>query len=411
MDSKERCSECGCQCSQCDRHELQLHREIEALKQRVIERDFHILRLETNVLREAERYPHGEVGELRSQLGQWQDKYDRLLEAHKKLQRVNQNLEDKLLRIVDKYETDKAALSQDVANLTTHLVSARTELNRHRDLSERYRSDLHLAIQLLQCKPSTFISRRLETVSGQCGRRGQLLWTAVVVVDSVDGCGRMWTLPVDLQQKVKSCLNSHQKEQQQRKPDFKVIRVPISTFPPTAMVYAVDKAGEAEAPPEPDVAEDERVSAAILARVLEERERERSAGCSCGAGGLGPRLVDVSCQTQPTHIGDRDAVCQPFVFEPGGRRGGADPEPVALRQTVVIGRPRPARPASGEPAPWWPAAEPAADPAVWDNNFDFSPPRSRAESHRTESVSSSESMSAASAGALSAAALRMETRI
>ena len=66
-----------------------------------------------------------------------------LLEAHKKLQRVNQNLEDKLLRIVDKYETDKAALSQDVANLTTHLVSARTELNRHRDLSvstdpERY---------------------------------------------------------------------------------------------------------------------------------------------------------------------------------------------------------------------------------------------------------------------------------
>ena len=43
----------------------------------MIERDFHILRLETNVLREAERYPHGEVGELRSQLGQWQDKYDR----------------------------------------------------------------------------------------------------------------------------------------------------------------------------------------------------------------------------------------------------------------------------------------------------------------------------------------------
>ncbi|XP_037073204.1 tight junction-associated protein 1-like [Pollicipes pollicipes] len=247
MDSKETCPECGCACSQCDPHALHLHREIESLKQRVIERDFHILRLETNVLREAERYPHGEVGELRGQLGQWQDKYDRLLEAHKKLQRVNQNLEDKLLRIVDKYETDKTALGQDVANLTTHLVAARTELNRHRDLSERYRNDLHLAIQLLQCKPSTFISRRLET------------------------------LPVDLQQKVKSCLNSHQKEA--RKPDFKVIKVPISTFPPTAMVYAVDKAGEAEEP-EPDVAEDERVSAAILARVLEERERERTAGCA-----------------------------------------------------------------------------------------------------------------------------------
>ena len=53
-------------------------------------------------------------------------------------------------------------------------------------------------------------------------------------------------LPVDLQQKVKSCLNSHQQEQAQRRPDFKVIKVPISTFPPTAMVYAVDKAGEGE---------------------------------------------------------------------------------------------------------------------------------------------------------------------
>ena len=59
-------------------------------------------------------------------------------------------------------------------------------------------------------------------------------------------CPRLPQLPVDLQQKVKSCLNSHQKEQQQRKPDFKVIRVLISTFPPTAMVYAVDKAGEGE---------------------------------------------------------------------------------------------------------------------------------------------------------------------
>lgn len=407
MDTKARCTECGCQCSQCDRHELQLHREIEALKQRVIERDFHILRLETNVLREAERYPHGEVGELRSQLGQWQDKYDRLLEAYKKLQRVNQNLEDKLLRIVDKYETDKAALSQDVANLTTHLVAARTELNRHRDLSERYRSDLHLAIQLLQCKPSTFISRRLET------------------------------LPVDLQQKVKSCLNSHQKDQQQRKPDFKMIKVPISTFPPTAMVYAVDKAREAEQP-EQETAEDERISAAILARVLQEREQERSAGCSCGgAGPLGPRLVDVSCQTQSAHIGDRDATCQPFVFEPGGRRGGVvqeaaqqqqRSEPVAIRQTVVIGRPRAARQTSEEPhpppstaaaaaetvSPWWPPAE-AVDSA-WDNNFDFSPPRSRPESRRTESVSSSESTSVASAsasagGRAAAVAIRMETRI
>ena len=202
----------------------------------------------------------------------------------------------------------------------------------------------------------------------------------------------------------------------------------------------------ADQSPEPDVAEDERVSAAILARVLQERERERSAGCSCGGGGLGPRLVDVACQTHPTHIGDRDATCQAFVFDTGGRRAAGPPpqhhelpqpsEPMAIRQTVVIGRPRAARQASGDlppalpamPAaqatassPWWPSGE--ASDSAWDNNFDFSPPRSRAESRRTESVSSSESMSttsataggrssaASSSAAAAAAALRMETRI
>ena len=36
-----------------------------------------------------------------------QAKYDRLLDAHRKLQKTNNALEDKLLRIVDKFESDK----------------------------------------------------------------------------------------------------------------------------------------------------------------------------------------------------------------------------------------------------------------------------------------------------------------
>ena len=38
---------------------------------------------------------------------EWQAKYDRLLDAHRKLQKTNNALEDKLLRIVDKFESDK----------------------------------------------------------------------------------------------------------------------------------------------------------------------------------------------------------------------------------------------------------------------------------------------------------------
>ena len=40
-------------------------------------------------------------------VAEWQAKYDRLLDAHRKLQKTNNALEDKLLRIVDKFESDK----------------------------------------------------------------------------------------------------------------------------------------------------------------------------------------------------------------------------------------------------------------------------------------------------------------
>jgi len=38
---------------------------------------------------------------------EWRVKYERLFEAHRKLQKTNNCLEDKLLKIVDKYEAEK----------------------------------------------------------------------------------------------------------------------------------------------------------------------------------------------------------------------------------------------------------------------------------------------------------------
>lgn len=48
----------------------------------------------------------------------------RLSEAHKRVQRVNQGLEDKLLKLVDACETDKSALTKDVAVLSEKLAEA-----------------------------------------------------------------------------------------------------------------------------------------------------------------------------------------------------------------------------------------------------------------------------------------------
>ena len=54
----------------------------------------------------------------------------RLYEAHKRVQKVNQNLEDKLLKIVDKCETEKNTLTAEVAVLTRRLVDEKFNVAR-----------------------------------------------------------------------------------------------------------------------------------------------------------------------------------------------------------------------------------------------------------------------------------------
>lgn len=48
----------------------------------------------------------------------------RLYDAHRRVQRVNQGLEDKLLKLVDVFETEKTTLTKDVATLSQNLAEA-----------------------------------------------------------------------------------------------------------------------------------------------------------------------------------------------------------------------------------------------------------------------------------------------
>lgn len=57
----------------------------------------------------------------------------RLYESYKRVQKVNQGLEDKLLRVVDKFESEKSALTRDVASLTQRLVDARFNVTRFQE--------------------------------------------------------------------------------------------------------------------------------------------------------------------------------------------------------------------------------------------------------------------------------------
>ncbi|PNF37410.1 hypothetical protein B7P43_G16014 [Cryptotermes secundus] len=127
-------------------------------------------------------------------------------------------------------------------------------------------------------------------------------------------------LPADLQQKVRTYVSSKRRQSDGNsgnntvgKPEPKIIKVPIPTFPPTAMVYSINKV-----PADKNEESDEKsssskppvdiVSAAIMAKVLEERERERlntkhCDTCTCPRQGL------VDCSTQATPVTDQSILC------------------------------------------------------------------------------------------------------
>lgn len=144
---------------------LQLYQEIENLKKQVAERDSHIVQMETSVMDHAKEFPNGEFQALQEAIKLWQEKYERLAESHRRLQKVNQALEDKLLRIVDKFETEKANLTRDVSDLTNKLVEARVTIDDIEEENENYKNDCNIAVHLLQCKPSNFVSYKVKEVS------------------------------------------------------------------------------------------------------------------------------------------------------------------------------------------------------------------------------------------------------
>lgn len=94
-------------------------KEIELLKEALTDKQNQLMAMETACLSESERQV-----ELEDSIIAWQDKYDRLYESHKRVQKVNQNLEDKLLKLVDRNANERAQLTSDVATLSVRLAQA-----------------------------------------------------------------------------------------------------------------------------------------------------------------------------------------------------------------------------------------------------------------------------------------------
>lgn len=93
--------------------------EINQLKKALVENNSQLIAMEAACLRESDRHV-----ELEDSLIAWQDKYERLHESHKRVQKVNQSLEDKLLKLVDRNASERAQLTSDVATLSVRLAQA-----------------------------------------------------------------------------------------------------------------------------------------------------------------------------------------------------------------------------------------------------------------------------------------------
>ncbi|RWS12370.1 tight junction-associated protein 1-like protein, partial [Dinothrombium tinctorium] len=312
---------CGCQCDGCssfknndDSVVVQLYQEIEHLKRQISERDYHIVQMETSVMNHAKEYPNGEFEALQETLRFWQEKYDRLFESHRKLQKVNQALEDKLLRIVDKFETEKAALTRDVADLTTKLVEARVLITDLEEENDQYKNDCNIAVQLLQCKPSNFIPHKVNSLPTDIQEKVRSHF------GNSNNHRRSKSIPNGLSQS-----NSYGNQPMDASNTAKIIRVPIPTFPPTAMVYSVNKTQQGSNGTNSNSSNCETpdyVSAAIMAKVLEERSKERSSKTGsrfqkcfqCRNRRANVLYFDETSQTSNGQITNEDVLSYPWNY-------------------------------------------------------------------------------------------------
>uniref|UniRef100_A0A915AI61 Uncharacterized protein n=2 Tax=Parascaris univalens TaxID=6257 RepID=A0A915AI61_PARUN len=90
----------------------------------------------------------------------WKVKYSKLEEQFIILKRRNEDLEERMLNLVEKIECDKIVLSDEIDHLSSQLTAASNKVVSLERECARYKKDCVLAVHLLHCQPSHYIKSK-----------------------------------------------------------------------------------------------------------------------------------------------------------------------------------------------------------------------------------------------------------
>uniref|UniRef100_A0A3Q3L9R1 Brain enriched guanylate kinase associated n=1 Tax=Mastacembelus armatus TaxID=205130 RepID=A0A3Q3L9R1_9TELE len=108
------------------------------------------------------QYLETELRRAQEELEKFTEKLRRIQSSYAALQRINQDLEDKMQRTSQHHEEEKRALSREIIILNNHLMEAKITINKLREDNDLYRKDCNLAAQLLQCSKSHYRAHRMS---------------------------------------------------------------------------------------------------------------------------------------------------------------------------------------------------------------------------------------------------------
>lgn len=116
----------------------------------------HKLELLQNEFDSTRQYLETELRRAQEELDKFTDKLRRIQSSYSALQRINQDLEEKIHRDSQHHDDEKRALSREIIVLNNRLVEAKLTIEKLQEDNESYRKDCNLAAQLLHCNKSLY---------------------------------------------------------------------------------------------------------------------------------------------------------------------------------------------------------------------------------------------------------------